>query len=153
MPDFNTPFVIAEAERGKFTPLTSNELTSLGQTVTGSRGRYAILTYQVGSTQLSGAQIGTSSPNSIETTVVNTLVSAVSTTTFTNADSMHYIELQNNGGSTVFVSHESVTYATLKTNGLTVAAGAFYSTNHAGDIWVGSETAGMDVRIVGHYSS
>lgn len=49
MPDFDRAFAPGEAERGKFAPLTDAELTSLGQTTTGTRGRYAVLTYQVNS--------------------------------------------------------------------------------------------------------
>tara|TARA_R110000824_G_scaffold126116_1_gene285534 strand:- start:1228 stop:1689 length:462 start_codon:yes stop_codon:yes gene_type:complete len=152
MPNLNQTFAPAEAERGKFAPLTSDELTTLGQTVTGSRGRYAILTYQVGSAAVSGQVVQTISPNSIESVQIETVSNAISSTSFDNAPVMHYIELQNNGAQPIYVTHSETTYPVLSAIGLSVAAGAFYSTNHAGDLWIGSGTAGIDVRVVGHYS-
>jgi len=154
MPNLNQTFAPAEAERGKFAPLTPDELTTLGQTVTGSRGRYALLTYQVGeATSVSGQAIQTTSPNSIESVQIETVSNAISSTSFSNAPIMHYIEVQNTGSDPIYITHAETTYAVLSAIGLSVAAGAFYSSNHAGDLWVGSGTAGIDVRVIGHYSS
>lgn len=144
MPNFNETFAPAEAERGKFAPLTSGELTTLGQTVTGSRGRYALLTYQVGDA---------TSPNSIESVQIETVSNAISSTSFSNAPIMDYIEVQNNGSQPIYITHAETTYPILSAIGISVLGGAFYSTSHAGDLWIGSGTAGIDVRVVGHYSA
>lgn len=154
MPDFNVGYPDAQAERGKFVRLSDAEVLALGMTAE-TFGKFAILTYQVGSSTAatSGAPASTS-PNSVETKQITTAAEAVSSTNFTNASDMHYIELQNNGAQPLWVYHATqATYPSLTAAGLKVLAGAFYSTNHAGDLWVGSATAGMDVRVIGHYSS
>jgi hypothetical protein len=150
MPNFNETFAPAEAERGKFVPLTKDELTTLGQTVTGARGRYALLTYQI---PVSGQAVPTTSPNSIESKQIETVSNAISSTSFDNPASMHYIEVQNNSASTIYVTHSETTYPILSAIGILVAGGGLYSANHAGDLWIGSGTAGIDVRVIGHYST
>jgi len=156
MPDFNIGYPDAQAERGKFVKLTDADLISLGMTAE-TFGKYAILTYSVGTGNLSGQATPSTSPNSIESIQIDTNANAVSSTGFSNPAALHYIELQNLGSDVIWISHAAPTPATdfgnLSAVGLRVAAGAFYSTNHAGDLWIGADTSSFDVRVVGHYSA
>tara|TARA_R110000765_G_scaffold89230_3_gene170389 strand:+ start:2539 stop:3006 length:468 start_codon:yes stop_codon:yes gene_type:complete len=155
MPDFNVGYPAAQAENGKFVRLTDADLASVGMTAE-TFGKYAILTYSVGTGNLSGQATPSTSPNSIQSIQIDTAALAVSSTGFSNPAALHYIELQNLGASEIWLSHAVPTpndYATLSAAGIKVLAGAFYSTNHAGDLWIGADTASLDVRVIGHYSA
>jgi len=153
MPEFNRKYVPAEAERGKFAVISDSELTTLGIPPSASYGRYVMLTYNIGTAALSGQPVSTSAPNAIETFQMVTVANGVSATSFPRAPLMHYIEIQNNGGSSVWVLHDSTATTTVSSQGMEVLGGAFYSTSHAGDLAIFAVTAGMDVRVIGHYSS
>lgn len=55
MPDFNQGYAPRRAENGKFVRMTNAELSALGQDVSASDGRYAVLTYNINESGGSGS--------------------------------------------------------------------------------------------------
>lgn len=142
MPNFNRTYPIAEAERGKFVPLTVSDLSTLGMTVTGSRGRYALLTLDVGA------------PNGSQEFGLTMSGGGISAVTFSPAS--YFIEVYNNDDNQkVFVSFSPTTstYAEISSRGMVVRPDSYYSITRAtSSMFIGaSGSGGGDVRVVSHY--
>jgi len=156
MPDFDKTYISAEAERGKFVPLTQAELTSLGMTTTGSRGRYALLTYPVDQTYSVVVSSGTFTqtvPNSIDN---KSTVLAASGTVYpiTFSNTTYLIEFWNESSNDVYLYWTVTTYATLTSTGMKIEPGTYYSIEHATDnVWLASPGETSDIRIINHYKA
>lgn len=150
MPNFNAEYAPAEAERGKFVPLTQAELTSLGMTTTGSRGRYAILTVPINS--VSGAAVVINNPpNVVEVASLNITTSGV-VSAITFANTTNNIEFWNNSSGNVYLYWETTTYSTISSRGFIIEPGTYYSVDQSTkNIWLGAEKPNADIRIFNHY--
>ena len=133
----------AEAERGKFAVIDPSTLSAMG--LTGSYGRYAILTYAVGS------NITASLPNTTSETVLTLTAASISAINFNPAVSL--LEISNNTNDNVFLTYNpAITdFATLSANGLTIAKGAFYSIDRTTTAVTIGSTAGGSIVVFGHY--
>ncbi len=155
MPNFNTRFACAEAERGKFTVLTSEELQRFGmtmQTLSASRGRYALLTYQVNSPTLSGATVETQVPNENE---VHSFISSPATVyplVFVNRSSL--IEIYNKSTNNIYLYYSATTAQAITANGMVVEPGTYYSIEReTSGIWLVSDgSTDSDIRVFNHYT-
>ena len=152
MTDFNRGYSPAEAERGKFTCLTNADLSSLGMTITGSYGRYAILTYDVGSLSNLTCSVAVSIPNATEVasiTIANSgAVSAISLTNYSKT-----IEIRNISDNTIYLYWTATTYPIITSMGMPLDLDTFYSIDRrTKGIWIASAGDNADVRIFSHYN-
>lgn len=154
--DFSQGYAPAQAERGRFVVIDPTTLTNLPSA---SQGRYAVLTYNIGT---STGSPGTSATTPIYTVAVNpnTLYVASSTYwnqaySFTPPAALQSIEIYNNSNNTtVFFLASSVTHATLSSYGMPIGSYSYYSlanTSIANFTICASPSA--DVRIMGFYKS
>ena len=156
MPNFDRTYPIAEAERGKFVPLTIADLTTNGMSasaLSASRGRYALITYQLNSPTISGATIETQVPDANEVHSLTIAPTAVSAVAFTNPSSL--IEIYNNSsGNNVYLYYAATDYVTLSAQGMIIEPGTYFSIEReATSIWVGADgPTSTDIRIFSHYT-
>ena len=156
MPNLNTRFPCAEAERGKFAAMTADELVTAGmtnQTLSASRGRYAILTYQINSPILTADN--TYSQNTFGVQLRGGTNSTVTTSlsTFLFTPTIRMLEMYNNGiNDCYFITNQTTTVDTLTSQGLLLKSGAFYSLEKSvSSVSFIADTGSNDVRIHGHY--
>lgn len=151
--DFNSGFSPAQAERGKFAVLDMSTLSpaypSAGQ------GRYAVLTYQVGTVTANAS--GTPVPTN--NTIINRSIEmdAGDLEPISFGTTINYLEIYNNdqraGLPQTYIALTNPTnFATLSSTGIVLNKTAFYSVNfETNTIWVGASGSGVvDLRIVGH---
>jgi hypothetical protein len=147
----------AEAERGKFIPIDTTSLnTTLGYPLTG-RGKFALLTCDIGTTTSPGA----SSANPMYVVQSGTNAVLVSTLSFSNslstisyATNISFLEIYNNDASNkMYVSFEPLTTViSLTSRGLPVSGQGYYSIDKTtSQVVVGSNLSVSDVRVFGHY--
>ena len=154
----NQRFAPAEAVRGDHAPIN---MTSMTGYVTGdsegvSRGRYAVLTYQVGSETTSA-----SSANFVDVAVANTTYIASTTyyggsaTVLTPPANLKYLEIYNNSTKSCYVLPQSTTYNTVSTQGMIIGQYTFYSLSRTiPAITIALDPGNSaDLRILGHYIS
>lgn len=145
----------AEAERGKFTVVDPSTLSAMG--LTGSYGRYAVLTYNIGSGTTAP---GVSSSNPLFVVQSGTNSVSVSTMSFSNTltaitfnPAATFVEIFNNDASNkMYISYETLsTVATLTARGLPINAQGYYSIEKTvSNLVVGSNISVSDARIFGH---
>jgi hypothetical protein len=150
----NQAYVPAEAEHGKFTVIDSSTLSAMG--LTGSYGRYAILTYNIGS---SITTPGASSNNPLSITQVKTNSINVSTVSFNNnitsitfEPPATFIEIYNNSNNKMYISYEPLTTVLdLTARGMPIGAQGYYSIEkNVTNLIAGSDLDISDARIFGH---
>jgi hypothetical protein len=138
----------AEAERGKFAVIDPTTLSALG--LTGSYGRYAVLTYSIGgdtsSTILSGGL-----PNTTKEIVSTFSANGSGTISFNPAITL--MEISNRSGNSIYLTYSPTTFATLTANGLEISNGAFYSIERTVTAVTIGSVAGGDVVVFGHYKA
>ena len=147
-PDFSQGYPTAEAERGKFVVLDPSTITGLPS---GSRGKYAVLTYNVnGSGSNGGSVVEIAQPSNIEikSQSINTTREVISF-----AQSVRRIEIFNtNPQSTIYVSLNpdlTTDFDTLTSIGMPIER--YYSTDFQTDKIAIGATESSDVRIIGHF--
>lgn len=154
-------FAPAQAERGKFVPVDTSTITSLGYPATGA-GKFALLTYALNPTtiSLSGASLSLSL-TSVAISVGNTtqlssvtLVSAVpQVINFTPMVNTVEI-LNNNSTKTVYLLWGSTTISVLTSQGMVLGGGAYYAIDRATtQLTLGSIEDNINVRVFGHYGA
>ena len=150
---FNETYAPAEAERGKFAPIDATTLTSLPSS---SRGRYAVLTYSVGSESATA-----SGATYIDTGVANTTYIGSTTfyggsaTVLTPPAPLKYLEIYNNSGNSCYMLPQSTNVNTVTSQGMIVTQYAFYSLSRTiPAITISLDaTKSADLRVIGHYVS
>jgi hypothetical protein len=148
------------AENGKFVPVDMSTIAGYPSTYTDSdgltgvktSGRYALLTYNIGtdtgSTILSGGL-----PNSTTELVSTFSANTSSVVTFNPAITL--MEISNRSSGSIYISYANpvTSFATLTANGLEISQNAFYSIERTvTSVSVGS-VAGGKVIIFGHYKA
>ena len=145
----------AEAERGKFAVVDPSTLNSMG--LTGSYGRYAVLTYNIGTNSTNpGASVN--NPLFVVQTGTNSV--CVSTVSFNNnissitfAPPAVFLEIFNNDSADkLYISYETLsTVASLTARGLPINAQGYYSIEKVvSRLTIGSNLAVSDARVFGH---
>jgi len=156
MPDLNITYAPAEAERGKFAPLTNAELSSLGMTVTGSRGRYSIFTYNVGTATVPGSSTAVIQlPNTTTYHAVSVPTMSACSIYFTQPSTQ--IEIYNNSitGNLYLGYTSSTTFAVLTSQGMVIEPRSYYAIDYqTNGITVGTDSAShIDAKVIMHYRS
>lgn len=150
--DLVTSYPTAEAERGKFAVIDSSTITDYPS---GGRGRYAVLTYSVGSEV--GASYTPETATSSSTSAVQiegganaTITTAVSTFTFSPV--AKFMEIYNNSSNKLYIKlNTTSTYSSLTAEGLIIPTGAFYTLDKFVEtLEIGADGADSDVRIHAH---
>jgi hypothetical protein len=152
---WNQPYAISEAEDGKFIPLDTSSLSSLGYPSSGE-GKFAILTYNVNpdNTIISGAviQIDTLSVNTTIESPITLSTNSMSTINF--SPTVKLLEIFNNdSNNTVYVGFNTYTsLSSLSAIGLPIKAQTLYSIERiTPNVTIGSIN-GANVRVFGHYN-
>ena len=152
--DIAQPYTPAEAERGKFAVIDPTVLTSLGYPTTGSRyGRYAVLTYSIGS-DTTNAVLSGGLPNSTTEQLLTLSASALSTVSFSPVVTL--MEISNRSAGAIYVTYNgtsATTVLSLTTNGLPIAKGAFYSIERTTAAVTIASVDGGNVVVFGHYKA
>ena len=140
----------AEAERGKFAVIDPTTLSALG--LTGSYGRYAVLTYSIGSETVSPILSGGLPNTTIEEMI--TLTAPGSAVWQFNNQPVVLMEISNRSGGSVYLTYSNTTdFATLTSEGMEIAKGSFYSIDRTTTkITLGSNVGG-NVVVFGHYKA
>jgi hypothetical protein len=154
--DFSQGYAPAQGERGKFVVIDPSTLTGLPSA---SQGRYALLTYSVGSlTTAPGASA--SNPLYISTSNPDTLYMVSSTynitaRTFTPPAPLQSIEIYNTtNNSTAYFMASTVSSYTLSTYGMPIGAYSYYSlANTSIANFTICATPSADLRIMGYYKA
>ena len=160
--DFTQVFSPAEATRGQFVPIRTSVLSAEGYPLSG-RGRYAVLTYSVGS--LSGTCINVTNTTPLTTTqllpntmyvkggITTQLSSVASTIIFDSPITL--LEVFNNSSDTTYMMITAGTsFETLTAQGLPIPGGSFYNIEREiTSIVLGADGPNSDARIFGHYRS
>ena len=150
--NLNESYPTAEAERGKFAVIDSSTITDYPS---GGRGRYAVLTYSVGSE--AGSSYSPDSSTGTSTSAVQiegganaTISTAVSSFSFSPVSKL--IEIYNNSSNKIYFNiNTTTTQSALTSEGLVLVAGAFYSIEKFVEtINMTADGAGSDVRIHAH---
>ena len=140
----------AEAERGKFAVIDPTKLTSLGYPVSGTYGRYAILTYSVG-TDTSTTVLSGGLPNTTQEKLIT--ISANSSSVVPFSPSITLMEVSNRSGGSIYLTYTPTTFASLTAGGLEIKNGSFYSIERTiTNVTIGS-VAGGNVVVFGHYKA
>lgn len=152
----NQAYTPAEAERGKFAVVDSSTLSAMG--LTGSYGRYAVLTYNIGS---STGSPGASASNPLfvvqtgtDAVCVSTLSVSNTLSTITFTPPAIFVEVYNNDSSNkMYISYESLSSViSLTARGIPISAQGYYSIEKSvSQIKVGSDLSVSDIRVFGHY--
>lgn len=145
----------AEAERGKFAVVDPSTLSAMG--LTGSYGRYAVLTYNIGT---NSSNPGASANNPLFVVQTGTNSICVSTMSFSNTLSSItfnppavFLEIYNGDSSNkMYISYETLsTVASLTARGLPINAQGYYSIEKVvSNLVVGSNVSVSDARVFGH---
>ena len=151
--DFSKTFCPGEATRGQFVPIDLSTISPAYPSA--GRGRYAVLTYQVGSTTTSSS--GTPVPTNNTLINQSQTIDAGALSAINFGATVNYIEVYNNdqrpGLPLTYVSLANpTTFATLTATGMIMNKSAYYSASfETNTIWIGSSGAGsVDLRIMGH---
>jgi len=151
--DFTSQYAVAEAERGKFANIDLSTLSPAYPSA--GRGRYAVLTYQIGTVTANTS--GTPTPTN--NTIVNksSAIDAGSLYSVPFGTTVNYLEVYNNdqraGLPLTYVSLTNpTTFANLTATGMILNKSSFYSVSYeTNTLWVGSSGIGsVDLRIIGH---
>lgn len=148
----NTPYAPSMAEDGKFVVIDPTTLSTLGLSVTGSIGRFAVLTYSIGGSTMitpsSGTKLTPNSRDKYKFVTATPVATAIALQTNTQL-----IELYNEGPQPIYFDFSNNTnFATLSTDGMILASGSFYSIEmNAEYISIGSAAA--TVRLFNYYSN
>lgn len=152
--NFASTYPPAQAERGKFVVIDSSTITGLPSA---SQGRYALLTYNVGSDSTSPGASATY-PMYVSLNYPNTLYMASGTYynqayTFTPSVPLQKLEFYNNtNNSTVYFMASSVSHNTVSSYGIPIGAYTYYN---LGDISISNfticATPSADICIQGYY--
>lgn len=142
---FDQGYAPAEAERGKFAVIDPSTMTGLSSA---SRGRYAMLTYSVG-TDASTTVLSGGLPNKTSEFAQTFAVNTSATITFSPPATL--MEISNRSSGSIYLTYNPTTFITLTASGLSIAKDALYSIERTTtSITIGS-VAGGDVVIFGHY--
>jgi hypothetical protein len=162
---FDERFSPAEATRGSWVPLDSS--TIAGGLPSGSRGRYAQLSYLVGSEpgalnlSLSGGDVilPVSSVSVTEivpdsTIYANVTMAPLSISAISFFPTITLLEVFNTDStSLVYLGYNDVPIESLSAQGLPILAETFYSNKREADtVYICNVDASpIDVRVIGHY--
>ena len=158
-PVWGETYSISEAERGRFVPL---DMSTTTQYPTSGRGKFALLTYDVGT---NSTAISSSGGISTAVTVISTAPTLVNTTqnysnnTFTTVVStitfnpiIQNIEIFNKSGNYAYISWNAIGFSALTSTGLPIPNGSYYNLDRSiSAMYIGAEGANSDIRIFGHY--
>ena len=147
-------YSISEAERSKFAQIDDATLSSLGYPVSSGRGKWAVLTYNIGSGSLSAAPmfITQTLPNAIQ--IKSQTIAAINSAVITFTPTIESIEIFNNSDNDIYMLNSTIsTFASLTGSGIPVKSGAYYSIDKNISICtIGNPTNDTsDIRIIGHY--
>ena len=151
--DFNSGYAPAECERGKFAPI---DLSTLSPAYSG-RGRYAVLTYNVGTATPTPSPSGTPVPTNNTLVNMSQTINAGDLSAINFGATVNYIEVYNNDQrsglpiSYVTMSNPA-TFATLTATGMILNKSAYYNISfETNTIWIGASGSGsVDYRIMGY---
>ena len=148
MPSFDTPYMTRLAEDGKFVALTTAELTAMGMVqASATLGRFALLTYPVGTAAINITPASNTSVKSFITNAAQTLF------TVSFPAPTRTVEVQNLSNGNIYISWANpTTFVGLSSTGIQIAAAGYYSLDYqATNLYVGSATISADIRIIAHY--
>lgn len=152
-----------EAERGKFIPIDTASLATLGYPASG-RGKFALLTYTINASG-SGGSSSVSVTNTLTTQIIqpDSMVLAgganslfgVAPATINFAPPINMIEIYNNSANTAYVLISgSVSFNTLTAQGIPILKASYYSLERQiASITLAADAPSSDIRIYGHYKS
>ena len=152
-PQWAQGFGPSEATRGSWTPLDMSTITEYPSS---GRGKFAMLTYQVGSETTSP-----SAASFIDTAIANTtyIASTIyyggSATVLIPPTNLKYLEIYNNSSNNCYLLPLSTTYSVCSAQGMIISQYAFYSISRTiPAITIALEVGkSADLRIIGHYVS
>lgn len=147
---FSEGYAPAEAERGKFTVIDPTTITNLPSS---SRGRYAVLTYNIGS-DTSAIVLSGGLPNT--TTEELLTFSANDSASLTFNPAINLLEISNRSDGSVYLTYAippTTDFETLTSCGLEIAKGSFYSIDRTTTTITMGSVAGGNVVVFGHYKA
>jgi len=147
--DWYQTYPIAEAERGKFSPI---DLSTLSPAYSG-RGRYAVLTYSIGNEpgSISAANyVIQVNPNT--TYNMSSTVAAHDLYTVTFPTPVNHLEIYTNEGEVYLTLNDgTTTYEEVTATGIPIESGIYYTNNYETAEIKLAATVEADVRIFGSY--
>lgn len=152
-PVWGQTYAPAEAERGKFIAIDSATLTSLGYPASG-RGKYALLTYNIGAA--SGSSAGTATVPNTTIYATNGAILSNGVSSYNFGATVQTVEIFNmDSANTVYLSFNSTVASTISSVGLPIIAEGYYSIDReCQQVNIGNPNAtSSDVRVIGHYRS
>jgi len=136
---FDTGYAIAEAERSKFVPLDTSTITGLPSS---SRGKCAVLVYQVNSTDSLLASVATSYG-------ITLTANQLSTVTFNPVAS--FVEIYNNSDNNIYFSYDTaITFPVLTSTGMVINSAVYFTISRPVTSLVVGSVGATDVRILAH---
>jgi hypothetical protein len=159
--DFNKPFSPSLAENGKFVPIDMSTITGYpstytnGEGLTGvpTNGRFAVLTYNIG-TDTSNLILSGGLPNTTNENLLTFVTNSSSSLSFSPAANLMEISNRSNGSIYITYSNPPTTnFGTLTAAGLEIPKGSFYSIERTTTLITIGSVAGGNVVVFGHYKS
>jgi hypothetical protein len=141
--NFASGYAPAEAERGKFVVIDSSTLTGLPSS---SRGRYALLTYDINATS------ATNTVNLLPNTTLENVLTLTNASSSTLIFSPPVVDFEVfSGNESIYLSFNATTYNDLTAKGLPIQSNSYYSMKREiSRVSIGTLSS-CEVRTFGHY--
>lgn len=156
---WDIPYAPQLAANGSFAPIDMSTITSYPTSFTNQdgltctpMGRYAVLTYNIG-TDTSSTVLSGGLPNTTLEQLVTFNTNTSSVITF--APAVTLMEVSNRSSGSIYISYANpvTNFPTLTAAGLEIAKGSFYSIERTvANVTIGS-VAGGNVVVFGHYKA
>ena len=146
---WNKSFCPGEATRGQYSPI---DLSTLTPTYSG-RGRYAVLTYQIGSESNTPSSANYSIeifPNTTYNMSSSIAAGALYTVTFPAL--VNYLEVYVNSGNAYLALNDGLTtFTQITANGMPLKNGTYYNNHYETTTLKIASTITTDLRVFGNY--